>query len=310
MARCTSGTVRELALLDGVTHSARSPVCLIKHHAGCWGVRVLVTERAVCVAVVVVRAAGLVLRNQLESRVRPCVGCAQRPARLVLVETNSDLDNSSLASATWPGSFGPDQEEALDSVQAHPHTSCHPLRHENLPATRSSSKLPASTHVVLTESRASDQEEESAFDSDRRSGVACSPALTRPHLLLSDSQVRSVLTLCDITYSRLTSSASSQLFDRRMLSLSLSDSRGLRLPWFIPSVLPSTCPHLLQSNEPTHVLVAPCSSSPSPGRCGFIRSSLPSPGQCGLHTLVALLVTAISGSVRPLLLLLLVAASR
>ena len=97
MARGTSGTVRELALLDGVTHSARSPVCLIKHHAGCWGVRVLVTERAVCVAVVVVRAAGLVLRNQLESRVRPCVRCAQRPARLVLVETNSDLDNSSLA---------------------------------------------------------------------------------------------------------------------------------------------------------------------------------------------------------------------
>ena len=74
MARGTSGTVRELALLDGVTHSARSPVCLIKHHAGCWGVRVLVvTERAVCVAVVVVRAAGLVLRNQLESRVGPCV---------------------------------------------------------------------------------------------------------------------------------------------------------------------------------------------------------------------------------------------
>ena len=90
MARCTSGTVRELALLDGVTHSARSPVCLIKHHAGCWGVRVLVTERAVCVAVVVVRAAGLVLRNQQESRVGPCVRCAQRPARLVLVETNSD----------------------------------------------------------------------------------------------------------------------------------------------------------------------------------------------------------------------------
>ena len=58
MARGTSGTVRELALLDGVTHSARSPVCLIKHHAGCWDVRVLVTERAVCVAVVVVRAAG------------------------------------------------------------------------------------------------------------------------------------------------------------------------------------------------------------------------------------------------------------
>ena len=75
MARCTSGTVRELALLDGVTHSARSPVCLIKHHAGCWGVRVLVTERAVCVAVVVVRAACLVLRNQLESRQgRPCSG--------------------------------------------------------------------------------------------------------------------------------------------------------------------------------------------------------------------------------------------
>ena len=70
-------------------------------------------------------------------------------------------------------------------MQAHPHTSCHPLRHENLPATRSSSKLPASTHVVLTESRASDQEEESAFGSDRRSGVACSPALTRPHLLLT-----------------------------------------------------------------------------------------------------------------------------
>ena len=127
------------------------------------------------------------------------------------------------------------------------------------------------------------------------------------HLHL-DTRLRSVFTLCDITYSRLTSSASSQLFDKRMLSL--SDSRGLRLPWFIPSVLPSTCPHLLQSNEPTHVLVAPCSSSPSPGRCGFIRSSLPSPGQCGLHTLVALLVTAISGSVRPLLLLLLVAASR
>ena len=94
MARGTSGTVQELALLDGVTHSARSPVCLIKHHAGCWGVRVLVTERlGVC------RAAGLVLRNQLESRVRPCVRCAQRPARLVLVETNSDLDNSSLAPA-------------------------------------------------------------------------------------------------------------------------------------------------------------------------------------------------------------------
>ena len=93
MARCTSGTVRELALLDGVAHSARSPVCLIKHHAVCWGqwgVRVLVTERAVCMAVVVVRAAGLVLRNQLESRVGPCVRCAQRPAQLVLVETNSD----------------------------------------------------------------------------------------------------------------------------------------------------------------------------------------------------------------------------
>ena len=87
---------------------------------------------------------------------------------------------------------------------------------------------------------------------------------------------------------------------RQTNALSLSDSRGLRLPWFIPSVLPSTCPHLLQFNEPTHVLVAPCSSSPSPGRCGFIRSSLPSPGQCGLHMLVALLVTAISGSVRPL----------
>ena len=101
----------------------------------------------------------------------------------------------------------------------------------------------------------------------------------RQHLHL-DTRLRSVFTLCDITYSRLTSSASSQLFDKRMLSL--SDSRGLRLPWFIPSVLPSTCPHLLQSNEPTHVLVAPCSSSPSPGRCGFIRSSLPSPGQCGL----------------------------
>ena len=69
---------------------------------------------------------------------------------------------------------------------------------------------------------------------------------------------------------------------RQTNALSLSDSRGLRLPWFIPSVLPSTCPHLLQFNEPTHVLVAPCSSSPSPGRCGFIRSSLPSPGQCGL----------------------------
>ena len=40
---------------------------------GVLGVRVLVTERAVCVAVVVVRAAGLVLRNQLESRVGPCV---------------------------------------------------------------------------------------------------------------------------------------------------------------------------------------------------------------------------------------------
>ena len=101
----------------------------------------------------------------------------------------------------------------------------------------------------------------------------------RQHLHL-DTRLRSVFTLCDITYSRLTSSASSQLFDKRMLFL--SDSRGLRLPWFIPSVLPSTCPHLLQFNEPTHVLVAPCSSSPSPGRCGFIRSSLPSPGQCGL----------------------------
>ena len=50
-------------------------------------------------------------------------------------------------------------------MQAHPHTSCHPLRHETLPATRSSSKLPASTHVVLTESRASDQEEESESQS-------------------------------------------------------------------------------------------------------------------------------------------------
>ena len=133
---------------------------------------------------------------------------------------------------------------------------------------------------------------------------------------------RELFTLCDITYSRLTSSASSQLFDKRMLSL--SDSRGLRLPWFIPSVLPSTCPHLLHSNEPTHVLVAPCSSSPSPGRCGFIRSSLPSdtgsvrPSHVGgtarhRHLRVGAasqLVTAISGSVRPLLLLLLVAASR
>ena len=143
----------------------------------------------------------------------------------------------------------------------------------------------------------------------------------RQHLHL-DTRLRSVFTLCDITYSRLTSSASSQLFDKRMLSL--SDSRGLRLPWFIPSVLPSTCPHLLQFNEPTHVLVAPCSSSPSPGRCGFIRSSLPSntgsvrPSHVGgtarhRHLRVGAasqLVTAISGSVRPLLLLLLVAASR
>ena len=193
-------------------------------------------------------------------------------------------------------------------MQAHPHTSCHPLRHENLPATRSSSKLPASTHVVLTDSRASGQEEESAFDSDRRSGVACSPALTRPHLLLTHKFGVSSLSATSPTLDSRVRRPRSYSTDE--CSLSLSDSRGLRLPWFIPSVLPSTCPHLLQSNEPTHVLVAPCSSSPSPGRCGFIRSSLPSPGQCGLHTLVALLVTAISGSVRPLLLLLLVAASR
>ena len=42
----------------------------------------------------------------------------------------------------------------------------------------------------------------------------------------------------------------------------------------------------------SHVFVAPCSSSPSPGRCGLIRSSLPSSGQCGLHVFVALLVAA------------------
>ena len=48
MARGTSGTVRELALLDGVTHSARSPVCLIKHHAGA-GVCAFWSQSARCV---------------------------------------------------------------------------------------------------------------------------------------------------------------------------------------------------------------------------------------------------------------------
>ena len=60
---------------------------------------------------------------------------------------------------------------------------------------------------------------------------------------------------------------------------------------FRPSFHGPSFPYFQRTDS--HVFVAPCSSSPSPGRCGFIRSSLPSPGQCGLHTLVALLVTAI-----------------
>ena len=127
-----------------------------------------------------------------------------------------------------------------------------------------------------------------------------------------DSQVRNVLTLCDITYSRLTSSASSQLFDRRMLSLFLSDSQGLRLPWFIPpSFLPRalisfnptnrrTCSWLLARHRHLRVDAASfarhchhrvsaaftrwwhCSSPPSPGRCGlscsFCSSRRPADG--------------------------------
>ena len=185
-----------------------------------------------------------------------------------------------------------------------------------------------------------------------------------------DSQVRSVLTLCDITYSRLTSSASSQLFDRRMLSLSFrlprseasvvhpfrpsfhvpsspsiqrTDARArgsllviaisgsMRLHSLVTAITGSVRPsHVGGTARHRHLRVGAaslarhchhrvsaafthwwhCSSPLSPGRCGLSCSSLPSPGQYGLHALVALLVTAISGSVRPLLLLLLVAASR
>ena len=163
-------------------------------------------------------------------------------------------------------------------MQAHPHTSCHPLRHENLPAIRSSSKLPVSIHAVLTESRASDQEEDSAFDSDRRSGVACSLAYSyslRHHLL---STYKFGVLAC---------------IDKRMLSVNfrLLRSEASVVHPFRPSFHGPSFPYFQRTDS--HVFVAPCSSSPSPGRCGLIRSSLPSPGQCGLHTLVALLVTAI-----------------
>ena len=96
-----------------------------------------------------------------------------------------------------------------------------------------------------------------------------------------DSQVRSVLTLCDITYSRRTSSASSQLFDRRMLSLSF------RLPRSEVSVVHPFRPSF-------HV-----PSSPSIQRTDArARGSLlviAISGSMRLHSLV----TAITGSVRP-----------
>ena len=115
-----------------------------------------------------------------------------------------------------------------------------------------------------------------------------------------------------------------------MLSLFLSDSQGLRLPWFIPpSFLPRalisfnptnrrTCSWLLARHRHLRVDAASfarhchhrvsaaftrwwhCSSPPSDS--GSVRglpcSSLPSPGQCGLAT-GALHLTLICSSRRP-----------
>ena len=67
-------------------------------------------------------------RNQLESRVKPCV--RMRSARLGFSsETNSTLDLS-LA----PGLAVSCLITKVPSVQAHPHTLCHPLRHVNRPS--------------------------------------------------------------------------------------------------------------------------------------------------------------------------------
>ena len=196
-------------------------------------------------------------------------------------------------------------------MQAHPHTSCHPLRHENLPATRSSSKLPTSTHVVLTESRASDQEEESAFDSDRRSGVACSPALTRPHLLLTHKFGVSSLSATSPTLDSRVRRPRSYSTDECSLSLfqtpEVCGFRGSSLPSFLPRALISfnptnrrTCSWLLARHRHLRVDAASfarhchhrvsaaftrwwhCSSPPSPGRCGlscsFCSSRRPADG--------------------------------
>ena len=92
----------------------------------------------------------------LESRVKPCV--RMRSARLGFSsETNSTRD---LCLA--PGLAVSCLITKVPSVQAHPHTLCHPLRHGNLPARALS--FQSNPFVLLTDSRASDQEEESAFD--------------------------------------------------------------------------------------------------------------------------------------------------
>ena len=79
-------------------------------------------------------------------------------------ETNSTLD---LCLA--PGLAVSCLITKVPSVQAHPHTLCHPLRHVNRPSPVRAlgiPKRPVSVLVVLTDSRASDQEEESAFDNE------------------------------------------------------------------------------------------------------------------------------------------------
>ena len=81
---------RELALLDGVTHSARSPVCLIKHHAGCRGACSSFTRTSGLLALLVVVEQHAALSSQPTGKSSEALRRdAQRPARLVLVETNS-----------------------------------------------------------------------------------------------------------------------------------------------------------------------------------------------------------------------------
>ena len=67
-------------------------------------------------------------RNQLESRVKPCV--RMRSARLGFSSETNSTRNLSLA----PGLAVSCLITKVPSVQAHPHTLCHPLRHVNRPS--------------------------------------------------------------------------------------------------------------------------------------------------------------------------------